>query len=41
MDDYEALTQGLFFGNPYVRRFTTSVVMKTQKSGLNVPTSET
>ena len=41
MDDYEALTQRLFFGNPYVRRFTTSVVMKTHKAGLNVPTSET
>ncbi|MFT3821975.1 MAG: Lrp/AsnC family transcriptional regulator [Rubrivivax sp.] len=38
MDDYEALTQRLFFGNRYVRRFTTSVVMKTHKAGLDVPT---
>lgn len=40
MDDYEALTQRLFFGNRYVRRFTTSVVMKTHKVGLDVPTEE-
>lgn len=40
MDDYEALTQRLFFGNRYVRRFTTSVVMKIHKMGLEVPTEE-
>jgi DNA-binding Lrp family transcriptional regulator len=40
MDDYEALTQRLFFGNRYVRHFTTSVVMKTHKVGLDVPTQD-
>ena len=39
MDDYESLTQRLFFGNRFVRRFTTSVVMKAHKVGVNVPTS--
>jgi DNA-binding Lrp family transcriptional regulator len=38
MNDYEALTQRLFFGNRSVRRFTTSVVMNTHKVGLGVPT---
>lgn len=39
IDDYESLTQRLFFGNRYVRRFTTSVVMKTHKTGADVPTT--
>jgi len=41
MDDYEALTQRLFFGNRHVRHFTTSVVMKACKVGLDVPTAQT
>jgi Lrp/AsnC family leucine-responsive transcriptional regulator len=40
MDDYEALTQRLFFENRHVRRFTTSVVMKAHKVGLDVPTED-
>lgn len=38
MSDYEALTQRLFFADPHVRRFTSSVVMKRAKVGLTVPT---
>lgn len=39
MGDYEALTQRLFFGNRHVRHFTTSVVMRTHKASLEVPTA--
>lgn len=37
MDDFEALTQRLFFGNANVRRFRTSVVMARKKVGLELP----
>jgi Lrp/AsnC family leucine-responsive transcriptional regulator len=37
MQDFEALTQRLFFGNRFVRRFTTSVVMSVHKDGADVP----
>jgi len=37
MDDYEAMTQRLFIGNPHVKRFTTNVVMKPHIVGLQVP----
>jgi Lrp/AsnC family leucine-responsive transcriptional regulator len=40
MDGYEALTQRLFFGNRYVRRFTTSVVMKAHTVSVDVPTDD-
>lgn len=36
MDDYEALTHRLFFGDANVRRFRTSVVMSRKKVGLAV-----
>lgn len=37
MDDYEALTRRLFFDNPNVRRFRTSVVMGRSFRSLSVP----
>ena len=37
MGDFEALTRRLFLAEPNVRRFRTSVVMKTQKRSLSVP----
>lgn len=37
MQDFEALTRRLFLAEPNVRRFRTSVVMKTQKHTLDVP----
>lgn len=37
MDDFEALTRRLFLAEPNVRRFRTSVVMKTRKRTLDVP----
>ncbi|MGO1118899.1 Lrp/AsnC family transcriptional regulator [Rhodovibrionaceae bacterium A322] len=37
MADYEAFTRQLFFSNPNIRRFTTSVVMDQVKAGLEVP----
>lgn len=37
MEDFEALTHRLFFGNNNVRRFRTSVVMNRTKVGLSVP----
>jgi len=37
MDDFEALTQRLFFSDSNVRRFRTSVVMGRKKVGLSLP----
>ncbi len=37
MGHYEAFSQRLFFGNANVRRFQTSVVMRSIKTGLSVP----
>lgn len=37
MADYEAFTRRVFFGNPNIRRFKTSVVMDRVKTGLSVP----
>lgn len=37
MEDFEALTQRLFFENSNVRRFRTSVVMDRTKVGLGLP----
>lgn len=37
MQDFEALTQRLFFENSNVRRFRTSVVMDRTKVGLTLP----
>ena len=37
MDDFESLTHALFFDEPNVRRFRTSVVMQRTKVGLEVP----
>lgn len=37
MDDFEELTRRLFLAEPNVRRFRTSVVMKTRKRTLDVP----
>jgi len=38
MADFEALTRRLFFDQPNVRRFRTSVVMTSYKRTLDVPT---
>jgi DNA-binding Lrp family transcriptional regulator len=40
MEDFEALTQRLFFENKNIKRFKTSVVMDRTKVGLSIPTSE-
>lgn len=37
MEDYQALTQRLFFDDSNVKRFRTSVVMDRSKVGLDVP----
>ncbi len=37
MEDFEAMTHRLFFGNANVRRFRTSVVMDRTKSGFSLP----
>ncbi len=37
MEEFEALTQRLFFANQNVRKFRTSVVMDRTKAGLSVP----
>ena len=37
MEDFEELTQRLFFDNANVRKFRTSVVMGRSKTGLSVP----
>jgi Lrp/AsnC family leucine-responsive transcriptional regulator len=37
MTDFEAVTHRLFFENPNVRHFTTSVAMERVKVGLTVP----
>lgn len=37
MDDFQALTQRLFFDDSNVKRFRTSVVMDRSKVGLDVP----
>jgi len=37
MDDFEDLTQRLFFENSNVRKFRTSVAMGRKKVGLQVP----
>ncbi|MEP3276653.1 MAG: Lrp/AsnC family transcriptional regulator [Stappiaceae bacterium] len=37
MQDFEALTQSLFFENSNVRRFRTSVAMQRTKVGLTIP----
>ncbi|QFT61773.1 Leucine-responsive regulatory protein [Roseivivax sp. THAF30] len=37
MDDFEALTRRLFLGEPNVRRFRTSVAMRTYKRSLDLP----
>lgn len=37
MDDYQALTQRLFFDDSNIKRFRTSVVMDRSKVGLEVP----
>lgn len=39
MEDFEEFTQRAFFGNPSVRRFSTSVVMRPIKVGLTLPLS--
>ncbi|WDR04665.1 Lrp/AsnC family transcriptional regulator [Devosia rhodophyticola] len=39
MDDYELLTQRLFFDDPNIRRFRTSVVMGKSYRSLTVPTT--
>lgn len=40
MEDFEVLTQRLFFENKNIKRFKTSVVMDRTKVGLSIPTSE-
>ena len=40
MDDFEALTRRLFFDDPNVRRFRTSVAMGSASRSLAVPTLE-
>ena len=40
MEDFEALTQRLFFENTNVRRFRTSVVMGRKKTGMQVHLSD-
>jgi DNA-binding Lrp family transcriptional regulator len=37
MDDFQELTQRLFFDDPNIKRFRTSVVMDRTKVGLSVP----
>lgn len=37
MEDFEALTQRLFFDDDNIRRFRTSVVMSRNKIGLEIP----
>lgn len=37
MNDFEAMTHRLFFGNNNIRRFRTSVVMDRTKVGLSLP----
>lgn len=37
MDEYQRLTRRLFYGNPHIQRFQTSVVIDTMKSGLQIP----
>lgn len=37
IEEFEEITQRLFFGNKNVRRFTTNVVMNKPKITLNVP----
>ena len=37
MADYERLTRRIFFDNPNIQRFHTSVVMDASKVGLSVP----
>ena len=40
MDDYQELTQRLFFDDSNVKRFKTSVVMDRSKVSLDVPTGD-
>lgn len=40
MADFETLTHRLFFGNTNVRRFRTSVVMTSTKTGQSIPVRE-
>ena len=40
MDEFEELTKRLFFDNTNVRRFRTSVVMRSHKVGLGVPVED-
>ncbi|MBW8638271.1 Lrp/AsnC family transcriptional regulator [Hoeflea sp. WL0058] len=40
MDDYQRLTQRLFFDDSNVKRFRTSVVMDRTKVGVDVPVEE-
>lgn len=40
MDDYQELTQRLFFDDSNVKRFRTSVVMDRSKVSLDVPTGD-
>ncbi|MFK5978267.1 MAG: Lrp/AsnC family transcriptional regulator [Rhizobiaceae bacterium] len=37
MDDFEKLTQRLFFNDANIKRFRTSVVMRRTKTGMTVP----
>lgn len=37
MDEYQRLTRRLFYGNPNIQRFQTSVAIDTLKAGLQIP----
>jgi len=39
MEQFDFLSRNLFMSNPNIKKFTSKVVIKTQKSNLNIPLS--